>query len=70
MRVVDTLKHSSVSQQRKDIKQQKILNYGITYLVNGSDMNVKFVDVLKYLGTQIYLESLSNLPNSYMQVQH
>ena len=70
MGVVDTLKHSSVSQQRKDIQQQKFLNYGITYLVNGSDMNVKFVDVLKYLGTQIYLESLSNLPNSYMQVQH
>ena len=70
MGVVDTLKHSSVSQQRKDIQQQKFLNYGITYLVNGSDMNVKFVDVLKYLGIQIYLESLSNLPNSYMQVQH
>ena len=70
MGVVDTLKHSSVSQQCKDIQQQKFLNYGITYLVNGSDMNVKFVDVLKYLGTQIYLESLSNLPNSYMQVQH
>ena len=70
MGVVDTLKHSSVSQQHKDIQQQKFLNYGITYLVNGSDMNVKFVDVLKYLGTQIYLESLSNLPNSYMQVQH
>ena len=50
MRVVDTLKHSSVSQQRKDIQQQKFLNYGITYLVNGSDINVKFVDVLKYLG--------------------
>ena len=28
------------------------------------------VHVLKYLGIQIYLESLSNLPNSYMQVQH
>ena len=62
------LNTSAVSQHRKDIQQQKFLNCGVTHLVNGSDMNVKFEDL--YLGIQIYLESLSNLPNSYMQVQH
>ena len=60
--------YNAVSEQRKDIQQQKFLNRGVTHLVNGSDMNVKFEDL--YLGIQIYLESLSNLPNSYMQVQH
>ena len=54
------------------VKRQKFLNFGVTHFVKGTDKNqiCRSVHVLKYLNIQIYLESLLNLPNSYMQVQH
>ena len=52
-------RYSSVSQQRKDIQQQKFLNCRVTHLVNGSDMNVKFVDLYMYWNIWVNKYTLS-----------